>query len=263
MSSESKTESPDEKSTTKIKVMIATPCYGGMVTSEYCASLLRLQSSENMSFQLAMMDNESLIPRARNNMAMQFFFNSDCTHLVFVDADIGFPREALEELVNSNLEVCACPYPRKIYDFDEFKKSPKESIFENMKYILNLDASAGESVDLVHESYVEVRNAGTGFMCISRNCIEKMIDAHPELKCDTDVFKDGYALFDPFIDPDTKVYLSEDYAFCRRWKDIGGSVYVNVKYNLLHQGKNTYAGDFLKSMFAIPSEIEDTSKDAA
>ena len=33
-----------------------------------------------------------------------------------------------------------------------------------------------------------------------------------------------YALFDTLIDSETGEYLSEDYAFCRRWRAQGGEV---------------------------------------
>ena len=41
------------------------------------------------------------------------------------------------------------------------------------------------------------------------------------------------------IDPDLGHYLSEDYAFCRRWRDIGGKVFVDVDCKLTHLTRQT------------------------
>jgi len=52
-----------------------------------------------------------------------------------------------------------------------------------------------------------------------------------------------YALFDCMIDPDTGVYLSEDYAFCRRWRAIGGEIWLDLNSKLNHSGSYTYRGN--------------------
>ena len=50
------------------------------------------------------------------------------------------------------------------------------------------------------------------------------------------------------VDPETRRYLSEDYAFCRLWERINGEVYVDAKSNLSHQGETLYTGDFAASL---------------
>jgi hypothetical protein len=44
------------------------------------------------------------------------------------------------------------------------------------------------------------------------------------------------------IDPDTRRYLSEDYAFCRRWQQIGGKIYADVQTTLGHVGNLPFVG---------------------
>ena len=58
----------------------------------------------------------------------------------------------------------------------------------------------------------------------------------------------NYDFFDTMIDPDTNTYLSEDYAFCRRWQKIGGSVYADITSGLTHHGTYGFAGD-IKTQF--------------
>ena len=44
------------------------------------------------------------------------------------------------------------------------------------------------------------------------------------------------------IDPDNRRYLSEDYAFCRRWQQIGGKIYADCGTTLGHVGNLPFSG---------------------
>ena len=53
----------------------------------------------------------------------------------------------------------------------------------------------------------------------------------------------NYAFFDTMIEPETKRYLSEDYAFCRLWQKIGGKVYADIVSGLNHYGTYAFKGN--------------------
>ncbi|WP_250519544.1 hypothetical protein [Caballeronia sp. NCTM1] len=97
---------------------------------------------------------------------------------------------------------------------------------------------------------MKVDEAPTGFMCIRRAVLETMIARMPELRYEPDAPPDsplhGYChrFFDVVVEPETGRYLSEDYAFCRRWRDSGGKVYVDARSTLEHHAAYTYRGDF-------------------
>ena len=57
-----------------------------------------------------------------------------------------------------------------------------------------------------------------------------------------------YALFDCMIDPETGVYLSEDYAFCRRWRAKGGEIWLDLKSRLTHSGSYNFRGNASESV---------------
>jgi hypothetical protein len=44
------------------------------------------------------------------------------------------------------------------------------------------------------------------------------------------------------IDPQSKRYLSEDYAFCRRWQMMGGKIYADCMTTLGHIGNLRFSG---------------------
>ena len=63
-----------------------------------------------------------------------------------------------------------------------------------------------------------------------------------------------YRFFDVLAEPGNGRYLSEDYAFCRRWQSIGGQVFIDTRSSLEHQGLRTYSGDFGRALAARAGE---------
>jgi hypothetical protein len=58
-----------------------------------------------------------------------------------------------------------------------------------------------------------------------------------------------YQFFDTMVD-ETGRYLSEDYAFCRRWQAIGGKIHADMNSCLTHHGQYLYQGNLFESLVA-------------
>jgi len=236
-------------------IMIATPCFGGMVTQSYMTSVLRLiQSAPAMGFKtaLAMLGYDSLIPRARATLVGSFLDNKDATHLMFIDADIGFELEQVYRLLEADKDFTAALYPVKALDWDQMPERCTRGAEPLAQGPLNYvgtfcrDDSAKRDGDFATATY-----AGGGFQLIRRTVIEKMIEAYPQTKFSKLLAtptgerpsENLYALFDTFIDSETGEYLSEDYAFCRRWREIGGEIWLDRNSRLTHTGNFDYRGE--------------------
>jgi len=82
-----------------------------------------------------------------------------------------------------------------------------------------------------------------------------MIEEYPDLYFNNDLNLDPefakwtYLFFDTYLEPDTKRYLSEDYAFCRRWQNIGGEILLDPLVKLDHTGHFVFDGN-LNNMFS-------------
>lgn len=228
----------------KTNIFFATPCYGGLLTDQFFLSMFRTSQEliqHRINFRITTLRNESLIPRARNILTAMFM-ESDCTHLMFIDADIEFdPESVIRMLAVSTLPehgFVAGAYPKKTLPVD---------------YAINLKFSDPNSARVhMRNGVVEVLDASTGFMLIRRDVIEKLMQAHPELHYKNDSSIDGkynkycWALFDTWLDPDDNRYLSEDYTFCRRWQKIGGKIWIDPNTKLNHVGSYTFQGDISK-----------------
>ncbi len=242
-----------------VNLAIATPCFGGQVSALYAASLFKLQkqirSYSGVSLKIFFKDGDALITRARASLVSQFLDDPDATHLLFIDADIGFEPEQVLRLIECGAEICAAVYPVKRIDWDKVASTIKSArpnpAAAALKYVFEVDDPSA-----VTESagFVKVRYAGTGFLMIRRNALEKMCARYPQLRYKRDHSVDAatesnnrFALFECMIAEDG-TYLSEDFAFCKRWTDIGGEIWADLNSKLNHVGPMMFCGE-LSSQF--------------
>jgi hypothetical protein len=233
-------------------LIIGTPCFGGVVTLPYMLSMLALKdvlNRDRISFRLLTPANESLITRARNSIANEFLRDDLATHLLFIDADIEFPPQLVPRLLAADKDVVCGVYPVKGLRLDRVVAQAADTppaVAEAAALDYAVKVKAGCRVD--ETGFLEVEYAATGFMLIRREVFTRMVEAYPGLHyrfaCTNEAAADNFAFFDTAIDPETLTYLPEDYAFCKRWRDIGGTVHVSVVGKLTHVGGRPYAGDF-------------------
>lgn len=240
---------------TSTTLVVGTPCYGRMVTDLYTGSLLKLQTAclqRNIRLQVQLMGSDALITRARQNIVADFLNNEDATHLLFIDADIGFEPEQVFRLLEFNSPVTAAVYPIKRLDWQkitaavELHRTPVESA--SLTYMIEFpDPTRIE----FRNGFARVNYAGTGFFLLQRQVLLSMIERYPELsyghdhKPDDKLSRSRYrsALFNCFIDEKSGVYLSEDFAFCKRWTDMGGEIWADLESRLTHVGAVNFRGD--------------------
>lgn len=248
-------------------VHYCTPCYGGQVTEPFFRSWSRAHmmfTKHEIPYSLTTSANESLISRARCHMVAYFMANPEATHLMFIDADINFDSLDILHMLQHDKDIIVGAYPKKNVSWNNVK----HSVLQNPNIDIELLNSYGANYALnfkyndndpdkgvrVEDGLATLKDAGTGFMLIKRTVIEKMIFKYPELYFNNDLHLDEefakwtYLFFDCLHEPETKRYLSEDYAFCRRWQDIGGKVWLDPLVNLDHIGNYTFSGN-VKNIF--------------
>ena len=238
----------------KPHIMIATPCYGGLLNQGYVESIIQLITyapNNNFSMSLVMNGHDSLITRSRNKLVSMFLDTPHATHLMFIDADIVFKPEYVLRMLNFDESIVAGMYPVKSIDWSLVQRKLTPDITEaglqeaGLNYVgLPYPKHEGEERD----GFVTAAYAGTGFKLIKREVFEKMIAAYPETKYHAaqtfprtiNNSTHQYALFECMIDPMTGVYLSEDFAFCQRWRKLGGQIWLDTQSHLTHIGVYKY-----------------------
>ena len=264
----------------KVKIIIGTPCFGGMLHNGFFQSMLDLSvnfTKLNIPFEMMTIGNESLIQRARNGIVARFMGDDTATHLMFIDADITFTWISIVKLLLSGKELCGGCYPKKCFNWDKIKHhiqknaslKDDELMAKSLDYVFNpIYHKEGDNVIIkLDNGMAQVKDIGTGFMLIRKSAIHKMILKFPDTKYRNNVAGYSannkaddyfYSLFDCCIDPISRVYLSEDYLFCKRWIDIGGELWLDLNTNLNHTGIIDYKG----CLSITIGEVDVLNKDA-
>lgn len=243
----------------KPHIYLAVPCYGGNLNLFFVDSLLKLQTAcrdRGIELEVDMMGGEALITRGRSRLAARFLAHPTATHLLFIDADIGFPPEQVFRLIDADKDVIAAVCPLKKIDWDKVRAAAKANVADlqtvGLGYVVRFLPTPDSSVDVV-DGFAKVAYGGTGFLMIKRNAMQRLVDAHPELRARMGDMGDNLAseavmIFDTMIEPETGQYLSEDYAFCRRWRDLGGDIWADFTARLTHVGHAAYTGSLMGAL---------------
>lgn len=250
----------------KRKIFLATPMYGGQCAGMFAKSVADLTSictSNGIELRSYFLFNESLITRARN-YCVDEFMRSDCTHMMFIDSDIGFdPRDVLAMLAlqsdDSEYDVLAGPYPKKCISWEKIKLAVDKGIADDDPNVLEKFVGdfvfnpKGGGGNIRIDIPVEVSEIGTGFMMTKRSAFEKFEKAFPQYSYKPDHVRteqfDGsreiMQYFQAEIDPASKRYLSEDYWFCQKLIEIGGKVWYCPWMKLQHVGSYIFGGSLV------------------
>jgi hypothetical protein len=247
----------------KYSIFFATPMYGGQaagVFTKSVADLSALCAKHGIDLKFYFLFNESLVQRARN-YCVDEFLRSGCTHMMFVDSDIGFQAKDILALLAVQItdpekyKVVTAPYTKKTIAWEKVKMAVEQGRAENpfdlQHYTADFVFNPVKNIaEFRIDEPVEVSEAGTGFMLIPREVFEKYEQAYPQFKYKPDHVRtanfDGsreiMAYFDCAIDPDSKRYLSEDYFFCWNCRKIGITVHMCPWIELQHVGTHIYRG---------------------
>lgn len=213
------------------QIFVAVPSYMQKTCVAFTHSLLKSipeLSSRGWVVHVETLCNDALIARARNTL-LSVFWHRNYDDLVFIDDDLAWEDGALSRLLDHPVELVGGLYP--------VRKEKEEYMlrWEEGKTVAQLDPKTG---------LLEVDSIPTGFMRLTRGCVEKMINAHEDrwYHEDSGAVPKSWALFDTMM-VDHR-YWGEDFLFCQRWRKIGGKVWVDPWLKFRHYGEKPFEGCF-------------------
>lgn len=222
--------------------MIATPAYDGKVTIPYTlsyANTINLLQANGVKVSPLITSSGSLLVAERNKI-LESFWESECTHLLCIDSDLGWPAEAVLAMLETDKEFVAGVYPAR-GDSDLFLFRPA----------LNENGSIINENHLLKMEYIP-----SGFMLLKRSLIQKMRNKFPELKFEPkNKFavnaNAGYCLFDTQVWEGE--FWGEDYVFCRRAREAGAEIWVDPLIQFEHAGT---LGMLIQTLSSDPKEYK-------
>ena len=225
-----------------MKILIATPAFGGQISSSYVLSLIPTLAGfrqDNIDFSLMVISNESLINRARNSIAhtaLQHNFDK----VMWIDADIAWNYNDIRTLLLSDKLVVGGTYPVKALpislnfnalpehiDKFSFQKSPKELSFYK---------------EIAPKGEVEVAHIPTGFLCVHTEVfrtLKKVVPFYTHRDFHTNELSSIPEFFPVRVK--NNVLESEDWAFCSICRENDISVYFNYNVLVSHTGNFVFS----------------------
>lgn len=261
-----------------MKVLLATPA-AGEVTVQYASSLAKLiDECARMRSEINLVPKflvGSVIHRARKVFA-NLALRDGYTHLLFIDADMGFQPSAVFRLLASGHDVCGCLCPsRKIDERALFLASRQTDDFASAKLratqfvghdALGSPGNDGVAKFEVRDGFVQTGSIGMGITLISADTLRSISSAclgistgSPSAYYQNYGFAEKVHLFfDPYVTAGNEA-LDEDASFCKRWAEsCSGKIYALIDEDITHVGSYASSGNFLKK-----ASLRALSKDQA
>jgi hypothetical protein len=239
-------------------VFIATPMYGGTTTGTYAWSLAQtpvifMRSGVGLLYQYRTSD--ALVANSRNHLATQFL-ETAATHLMWIDADIGFNGLDIVSMLVADQDIICGLYPKKAIDWNRVAQAvtdgvPPEELHRHVGTFV-IKPLEGDDDDAVANSdgLVEITAGGTGFMLIKREVFEAMYDKVPTYVVGGATIREFYATD---IHPETNGLISEDYYFCLLARRHGFKIYAAPWVHLTHTGPYEFDSELQPNWLTNPS----------
>lgn len=227
-------------------IFIAIPCMDGKLEMELMESMISLYLQCNMKgipISHTCIAGCSLISKGRTDLSNHFYYNVPFSHFLFIDSDIKFDAKDIIKMYESDKDIMAGAYVKKAVNWDKINlnEDPTEMLINSGEYCIhNLKGKKGDEI-------MKADYAATGMLMIKRNVFTEM-QKFMEHEYFINKGKKYYTYFETMLAPieNKKIYLSEDYAFCKRVKSAGFDIHILMDCNTTHFGRFAYKGNLKK-----------------
>lgn len=222
-----------------MKILIAIPTLTGAICEKTVTGIYETTRDfvrQNISIELITVVNDSIISHARSNLANFFYHETDATHLLWVDSDIGFHSADVQKLVELKVEFAAATYPKKTTPIRYSCDLPADGIVWNTQ-----------------KTAIQVAHVGCGFQLLTRSTFERVAKQYPDLhyapqsesrQLSEAERTQSYHYYEMMKDS-TGTLIGEDYAFCKRFRAAGGTIWLRPDISLAHVGSHVFTGTSL------------------
>jgi glycosyltransferase involved in cell wall biosynthesis len=228
----------------KLKVILCVPtrkrphpeCYKSLEKSE--------QAIKDAGFEYGIVTEveNPYISGARATM-LKKGLRADGDIFVFIDDDMSWEPEALVRLIKTEPEVVGGTYRAR----DDSEENYMGRILQD---------ESGKPTSWRPDGLIECSCLPAGFLKVTKEAVDKFMKGYPEL-CYGPGYNQAVDLFNHGAHKG--LWWGEDYAFCRRWRDIGGKIWllpdIDLDHNCWEPMGKVYKGNFHEFMLRQPGGI--------
>ena len=231
-----------------INLMVGTPMYGGKADCVYIETILQIKHwcmTNNVNLEFCLLTDQSSISHARNEISAQFL-ESDCTHLLFLDADVGFNViPSLKQMLDADLDFVVGSYPKKKIDWDRVVEMAKSGMSpEDIERKASTQLINPQTSNFDYNQIVEISHAPTGLMLLKRKVFEEFRQFYGDkARSYTSWGKSRYNYFGTAVIPSRDSYVSEDTYFCLHHTGRGGKIFFMPWIQAVHEGHYRYKSE--------------------
>jgi hypothetical protein len=213
-------------------IYVYTPSIDGMISGDTHDSIIRLITSGNPVRAIFDKTNHDLV-RARGR-AVARFLETDFTHMLFVDSDVGFHPQAVEGMLATGMDVVSTPYPKKRLMLSRFRDAIRDKNPHATALLHEWGFRRLSIITEVEGDTVEVEGVPLGLTLISRACLERMAEFYkdlsfadlPDMGDSGNRARECPGIFQLILNK--RWLMPEDFSFCKRWRDMGGKIYIYI-----------------------------------
>lgn len=208
------------------RIMVATPCYTGEVNYRYTESLMAATlycAYHKVQLELKIAARMTLLEYARGYLAAKFLADENYTHILWIDADLGFDPRAIVKLASHGKDIVGGVYPVKTIPM----WFPYEPIGEPEKGLQRAKSIPG------------------GFLLVSRKAMQAVADSVPTFQIE----HQGETITAPNIyqmEHRGTSLIGEDVMFCERARKLGFDLWVDTDIDFVHVGMFEWGGNLAK-----------------
>lgn len=223
---------------TNKSILVATTTNNCNIFTGFNISLLKLEKEcfkREVGYRHAYTLNETF-PQKAKNMLCDVFMKSQCSHLLLVDSDIEFETDDIFEMLEFNQPVVGGLYNARTIRWDKIVELARQRGHKNYtgkdmqmlsrEYNFTPKDNDTANVDFTKD-FLEVDAVGSGIMLIQREALEKMQNVHGRF-------------FDTDTDSSSGIFIEDGAWFCKKWRDLGGKVYLYTKCQSKHWGSYAF-----------------------
>ena len=248
------------------RLFVAVPAQAQSLSVQTASTLLSLQAAAGRlgwRFEAGFFSG-ALLPDLRNLIVRDFLLRG-ADGLLMLDSDQGCSAEMVVRMIQTGHPVVGCMSPRRRYFFDQVR--PEESCADMQRVLHQASRYVGElalgpdgrSFDM-RDGFARARFVGAGVLLIRREAIDRLKGRFPELEgqglafseVQGDTDQENWGFFNLMTDPEQGCPLSEDYAFCHRWRvGCGGELWAEIVTPVTHVGPTSFQGAYLDHLRAV------------